>query len=81
MPKHGVRTKLVDPIDPENFRRAINERTRAVFVETIGNPDINIIDFEKVARIARATTASRFIVDNTFGTPFLFRPFDYGANV
>ena len=51
-PKHGIKTTLVDPGDPDNFRRAINEKTRAVFVETIGNPDINIIDFEAVAKIA-----------------------------
>jgi O-acetylhomoserine (thiol)-lyase len=80
LPKHGVKTTFVDPDDPESFRRAVNERTRAIFVETIGNPDINIIDFEKVARIAHENGIP-LIVDNTFGTPFLFRPFDYGANV
>jgi O-acetylhomoserine (thiol)-lyase len=80
LPKHGVRAHLVDPADPENFRRAINEKTRALFVETIGNPDINIIDFEKVARIAEENGIP-LIVDNTFGTPYLFRPFDYGANI
>ena len=80
LPKHGVRTHLVDPVDPENFRRAITERTRALFVETIGNPDINIIDFEAVARIAEEHGIP-LIVDNTFGTPYLFLPFDYGANV
>jgi O-acetylhomoserine (thiol)-lyase len=80
LPKHGVRTHLVDPNDPENFRRAINEKTRALFIETIGNPDINVIDFEKVARIAQEN-AIPLIVDNTFGTPYLFRPFDYGANI
>ena len=79
-PKHGIKTRLVDPVDPENFRHAINEKTRAVFVETIGNPDINIIDFEAVARIAEAHGIP-LIIDNTFGTPYLFRPFDYGANV
>ena len=80
LPKHGIRTRLVDPADPENFRRAINGRTRAIFIETIGNPDINIIDFEVVAQIAQEAGIP-LIVDNTFGTPFLFRPFDYGANV
>ncbi len=79
-PKHGIKTKLVDPGDPENFRKAINDRTRAIFIETIGNPDINVIDFEKVARIA-AENGIPLIVDNTFGTPYLFRPFDYGANI
>ena len=80
LPKHGIHTHLVDPADPENFRRAINDNTRAIFIETIGNPDINIIDFEAVAKIA-AENGIPIIVDNTFGTPFLFRPFDYGANI
>jgi len=80
LPKHGVKTTLVDPIDPENFRRALTERTKAIFVETIGNPDINIIDFEAVARIAEAHGVP-LIVDNTFGTPYLFLPFNYGANI
>lgn len=79
-PKHGIRTTLVDPADPDNFARAITPRTKAIFVETIGNPDMNIIDFDKVARIAEAAGIP-LIVDNTFGTPFLFRPFDHGANV
>lgn len=80
LPKHGVRTHLVDPADPENFQRAVNSSTRALFVETIGNPEINVIDFEKVARIAEKNGIP-LIVDNTFGTPYLFRPFDYGANI
>ena len=80
LPKHGVRTHLVDPVDPENFRKAINDKTKALFIETIGNPDINIIDFEHVARIAEENGIP-LIVDNTFGTPYLFRPFDYGANI
>ena len=48
LPKHGVKTHFVDPADPENFRKVMNERTKAIFVETIGNPEINIIDFEKL---------------------------------
>jgi O-acetylhomoserine (thiol)-lyase len=80
LPKHGVKTVFVDPADPENFRKAITANTKALFIETIGNPDINIIDFEKVARIAEENNIP-LIVDNTFGTPFLFRPFDYGANI
>ncbi len=80
LPKHGVRTHFVDPVDPENFRKVINDKTRAIFIETIGNPDINIIDFEQVARIAEKNGIP-LIVDNTFGTPYLFRPFDYGANI
>jgi len=80
LPKHGVTTHLVDPEEPDSFVRAINDRTRAIFVETIGNPDINIIDFEAVATVAEEAGIP-LIVDNTFATPYLFRPFDYGANV
>jgi O-acetylhomoserine (thiol)-lyase len=80
LPRHGVRTTLVDPDEPESFRRAVTERTRAIFIETIGNPDINIIDFDAVAAVARESGVP-LIVDNTFGTPYLFRPFEHGANV
>ena len=80
LPKHGVKTHLVDGSDPDNFRRAINERTRALFIETIGNPDINVLDFEAIGTIAQEAGVP-LIVDNTFATPYLFRPFDYGANI
>lgn len=80
LPKHGIKTTLVDPSNPDNFRRAITDRTKALFVETIGNPDINIVDFEAVARVAQENGLP-LIVDNTFGTPYLFKPFDYGANI
>ena len=80
LPRHGVKTHLVDGNDPENFRRAINKNTRALFVETIGNPDINVLDFEAIARIAEEAGIP-LIVDNTFASPYLFRPFNYGANI
>ena len=80
LPKHGIVSHFVDPRNPENFEKAINEKTRLIFIETIGNPDINLIDFEKVSAIAQKHKIP-LIVDNTFGTPFLFRPFDYGANI
>jgi O-acetylhomoserine (thiol)-lyase len=80
LPKHGIRSHLVEPNDVDNFRRAVNERTRALFVETIGNPDINVVDFDAIARVAEENGIP-LIVDNTFGTPYLFRPFDHGANV
>jgi len=80
LPRHGVNTRLVDPSDPDNFRRALGERTRAIFVETIGNPDINVLDFDAIAAVAREAGIP-LIVDNTFATPYLFRPFDHGANV
>jgi len=80
LPKFGIKTVFVDPDDPENFRKAINERTKALFIESIGNPGINIIDVEKVAEIAHENNIP-LIVDNTFGTPYLIRPFEHGADI
>jgi len=80
LPKLGIKTVFVDPDDPENFRKAINERTRALYIETIGNPGINLIDIEKVAAIAHEYKIP-LIVDNTFGTPYLIRSFEYGADI
>lgn len=80
LPRYGIKTFFVDPDDSENFRRAITSRTKAVFIETIGNPGTNIIDIEKVANIAHENGIP-LIVDNTFGTPYLIRPFEFGANV
>ncbi|HEY8500011.1 MAG TPA: aminotransferase class V-fold PLP-dependent enzyme, partial [Clostridia bacterium] len=65
---------------PENFEKAITERTKALYIETIGNPGINLIDIEKVAAIAHEHKIP-LIVDNTFGTPYLIRPFEYGADI
>ncbi len=80
LPRYGITTTFVDPDDPENFRKAINDKTKAVYFETLGNPSINVIDFDKVAEIAH-TAGIPVIVDNTFATPYLFRPFEHGANV
>lgn len=80
LPKYGIHTVFVDPDDPENFRAAINERTKAVYIETLGNPGINVIDFAAVAKIAH-DNGIPLIVDNTFATPYLFKPIEYGANV
>ncbi|SHE51066.1 homocysteine synthase [Alkalibacter saccharofermentans] len=80
LPKLGVKTVFVDPDDPENFNRAISEKTKAVFIESIGNPGINLIDIEAVAKIAHAHNIP-LIVDNTFGTPYLIRPFEFGADI
>lgn len=78
--KLGIDVTFVDPDDPENFRAAINDRTKAVYGETIGNPKINVLDIEAVANIAHENKIP-FIIDNTFGTPYLVRPIDYGADV
>ncbi len=80
LPKLGIKTVFVDPDDPENFRNAINEKTKAVYIETIGNPGINIIDIEAVAKIAHENGVP-LIVDNTFGTPYLIRPIEFGADI
>ncbi len=80
LPKYGIRTVFVNPDDPENFRKAINDKTKAVFIESIGNPGINIIDIEAVAAIAHENGLP-LIIDNTFATPYLLRPIEYGADV
>jgi O-acetylhomoserine (thiol)-lyase len=80
LPKYGINTTFVNPDDPENFRNAINDRTKAVFIETIGNPGINIIDIEAVAKIAHENKIP-LIIDNTFGTPYLIRPIEFGADI
>lgn len=80
LPKLGIKTIFVDPDEPEDFRKAINDKTRAVYIETIGNPGINIVDMEEVAKIAHDNSIP-LIVDNTFGTPYLIRPFEFGADI
>ncbi|HAS73360.1 MAG TPA: homocysteine synthase [Clostridiales bacterium UBA8960] len=79
-PKFGITTRFVDPNDLSSFEKAINEKTKAIFVESIGNPDINIIDLEKLSKIAHAHGLP-LIVDNTFASPYLFRPFEHGADI
>lgn len=80
LPKFGIKVRFVDPSDPESFREAINERTRAVYGEIIGNPKLDVLDLEPVARIAREAGLP-FIVDSTFASPYLARPFDFGVDV
>jgi len=79
-PKIGIKVRFVDPSDPENFRRAITDKTRALYIETIGNPKLDVPDIEKIAGIAHEAGIP-LIVDNTFATPYLCRPFDYGADI
>ncbi|PZN09086.1 MAG: O-acetylhomoserine sulfhydrylase [Bacillota bacterium] len=76
----GITVRFVDPSDPENFRRAINERTRCIYAEIIGNPKLDVLDVEAVARIAHEHGIP-LIVDNTFATPYLCRPFEWGADI
>lgn len=76
----GITVNFVNPDIPEEFEKAINDKTKAVYIETIGNPGINICDIEKIAEIAHANNIP-LIVDNTFATSYLCRPFEFGADV
>ena len=77
---YGITTTFVDPSDLSNFEKAIRPETKALFIESFGNPNCNLIDVEAVARIAHAHGIP-LIIDNTFATPFLLRPIEYGADV
>ncbi len=76
----GISVKFVDSSNPENIAKAIDDNTKAVFTETIGNPKNNVDDFEAIARIAH-DNGLPFIVDNTVATPYLFKPFEHGADI
>ncbi len=80
LPKFGITTRFVDYRSPDKFRDAINFNTRAIFLETIGNPRLGIPDFEEISRIAQEAHVP-LIVDSTFTTPYLFRPIEHGADV
>ena len=77
---YGVTTTFVDPSDTANFEKAIRPNTKALFIETFGNPNGNVIDVDAVAAIAHAHKIP-LIIDNTFATPFLFRPIEHGADI
>ena len=78
--KLGIEATLVDPDDPENFRRAVKPNTKAFFSETLGNPAINVIDIAAIAAIAREAGVP-FIVDNTAASPYLCQPIAHGADI
>lgn len=80
LPKLGLDVKFVDSSDPENFRSAITEKTKALYAETIGNPQGNVLDIEAVAAIAHEHGIP-LIVDNTFPSPYLLRPIEHGADI
>ena len=80
LPEFGVTASFVDPDEPGAFERAIRPNTKAVFIETLGNPNSSIIDMEAVAAVAHAHKVP-LIVDNTFATPYLFRPLEHGADI
>ena len=77
---YGITTTFVDPSDLSNFEKAIKPETKAVFIESFGNPNSNLIDIEAVAAIAHAHKIP-LIIDNTFATPYLLRPIEYGADI
>lgn len=76
----GITTTFVDPDDLSNFEKAIKPNTKAIFIESLGNPNCNLIDIKKVADIAHNNKIP-LIIDNTFATPYLLRPIEYGADV
>ncbi|MFN7309711.1 MAG: PLP-dependent transferase, partial [bacterium] len=78
--KYGIETSFVDPDDPENLRRALRPETRLVYAETLGNPEINMLDIEPVAAIAHGAGVP-LMIDNTMVSPYLCRPFDWGADI
>lgn len=80
LPASGVTTTFVDPSDPDRFEEAVRENTKLIFIETLGNPNSNIIDIERMAQIAHRHRIP-LVVDNTFGTPYLIRPIEHGADI
>jgi O-acetylhomoserine (thiol)-lyase len=80
LPESGIETTFVDGSDPANFEKAIKENTKAIFIETLGNPNSTIVDIEAVAKIAHKYGIP-LIADNTFATPYLLRPIEHGADV
>jgi O-acetylhomoserine (thiol)-lyase len=80
LPRFGLDIELVDPNDPENFRRAIRPETKLLYAETVGNPKLDTLDIEAVAAIAHEAGIP-LIVDNTMATPYLIRPIDHGADI
>ncbi|MCG9895916.1 MAG: PLP-dependent transferase, partial [Fimbriimonadaceae bacterium] len=80
LPKMGIKVHFVDPSDPENFLKATNERTKAYYAETVGNPKVDTFPIEEVAALGRREGIP-LVIDNTLPTAYLVKPFDYGAAV
>jgi len=80
LPRHGITTTFVDPSNPESFSEATQENTRAFFIESLGNPKLDVLDIEAIATAAKAFKVP-LIVDNTVATPYLLNPIEYGANI
>ncbi len=80
LPRLGITTTFVDPDDPSNFGKAVQENTRAIFVESLGNPKLDVLDLKAISAEARKAKVP-FIVDNTVATPALLNPIEHGANI
>lgn len=80
LPRHGITTTFVDPSDAENFKNAAQENTRAFFIESLGNPKLDVLDIQAISDEAKAYKVP-LIVDNTVATPYLLNPIEYGANI
>ena len=80
LPALGIHVKFVDPSDPENFQKAITDKTRAIFIETVGNPLLDVADIEKIAALAHRNGLP-LIVDATFSTPYLLQTIKHGADI
>ncbi len=80
LPEYGITATFADPFNEKEIEDAIRENTKAVFIETLGNPNSDIVDIEKIARIAHAHQIP-LVIDNTFATPYLVRPIEYGADI
>jgi O-acetylhomoserine (thiol)-lyase len=80
LPQFGIKAVLVDPNDPENFRKAITDKTKLLYCETVGNPGLDVADIEAIATIAHENGVP-LVVDSTFTTPYLLRPIEHGADI
>lgn len=80
LPRLGISTTFIDPSDPSNFKKAIKENTRTIFVESLGNPKLDVLDLKAISDVAKEAKIP-FIVDNTVATPALLNPIEYGANI
>ena len=80
LPRHGITTTFVDPSDAENFKTAVQENTRTFFIESLGNPKLDVLDIEAISKQAQSSKVP-LIVDNTVATPCLLNPIEYGANI
>lgn len=80
LPQYGIQTTFVDIFNEKEVENAINEKTKALYIETLGNPNSDVVDIESVARIAHRHKTP-LVVDNTFATPYLIRPIEYGADI